>query len=86
METCQEGVQTAVDGGIAASEILNTALIPAMGEVGQLFEDGEYFVPEMLIAARAMKAGLEIIQPLLVSEAPAALIIPWYPDKLSNSI
>jgi 5-methyltetrahydrofolate--homocysteine methyltransferase len=37
-----------------------------MGEVGRLFEEGEYFVPEMLIAARAMKAALEIIKPLLV--------------------
>ncbi len=37
-----------------------------MDEVGRLFEEGEYFVPEMLIAARAMKAGLEIIKPKLV--------------------
>ena len=37
-----------------------------MAEVGRLFEEGEYFVPEMLIAARAMKAGLEILKPLLV--------------------
>jgi len=66
MGSAQEGVQVAVDGSIAASEILNVALIPAMGEVGRLFEGGEYFVPEMLIAARAMKAGLEIIKPLLV--------------------
>ncbi|MGW8144101.1 MAG: corrinoid protein [Anaerolineales bacterium] len=66
MPAAQESVQAAVDAGIPAAEILNNALIPAMGEVGRLFEEGEYFVPEMLIAARAMKAGLAIIKPLLV--------------------
>lgn len=66
MAAAQESVQAAVDTGIASGEILNSALIPAMSEVGRLFEVGEYFVPEMLIAARAMKAGLEIIKPLLV--------------------
>ncbi len=66
MGAAQKGVQAAVDADIAAGEILNTALIPAMSEVGRLFEEGEYFVPEMLIAARAMKAGLEIIKPRLI--------------------
>lgn len=61
-----EHVQTAVDAGISAADILQEGLIAAMGEVGRLFEEGEYFVPEMLISARAMKAGLEIIKPLLV--------------------
>jgi 5-methyltetrahydrofolate--homocysteine methyltransferase len=62
----QENVRAALEGGVPAGDILQKGLIPAMAEVGQLFEDGEYFVPEMLIAARAMKAGLEIIKPLLV--------------------
>ena len=59
-------VQAALDGGIPAGDILQNGLIAAMGEVGKLFEEGEYFVPETLIAARAMKAGLVILQPLLV--------------------
>jgi 5-methyltetrahydrofolate--homocysteine methyltransferase len=59
-------VQAALEEGVSAGDILHKGLIPAMGEVGRLFEEGEYFVPEMLIAARAMKAGLAIIQPLLV--------------------
>ncbi len=42
-------------------------LIPAMSEVGQKFEDGEYFVPEMLISARAMQAGLKLLKPLLAA-------------------
>ena len=66
MDAAQEGVHAAVAAEIPAGDILNTALIPAMGEVGKLFEEGEYFVPEMLIAARAMKSGLEIIKPMLV--------------------
>jgi len=66
MEAAEAGVQTALDGDVSAPDILNVALIPAMGEVGRLFEEGDYFVPEMLIAARAMKAGLAIIKPLLV--------------------
>ena len=66
MGGAQEGVQAALGAGVPAADLLHQALIPAMGEVGRLFEEGEYFVPEMLIAARAMKAGLEILKPLLV--------------------
>ncbi len=62
----QTQVQAAIDTGMPVVDILQQGLIAAMAEVGQLFEDGEYFVPEMLIAARAMKAGLAILQPLLV--------------------
>ena len=66
MGAVQTKVQAALDAGIPAVDVLKKGLIAAMGEVGQLFEDGDYFVPEMLIAARAMKAGLAILQPLLV--------------------
>ena len=66
MGAATEGVQHALDAGSSAADLLHKALIPAMGEVGRLFEEGEYFVPEMLIAARAMKAGLAILKPLLV--------------------
>ena len=61
-----EGVQNALDAGTSPADLLHKALIPAMSEVGRLFEEGDYFVPEMLIAARAMKAGLAILKPLLV--------------------
>ncbi len=66
MVSVQTQVQAAIDTGMPVVDILQQGLIAAMAEVGQLFEDGEYFVPEMLIAARAMKAGLAILQPLLV--------------------
>ena len=58
-------VQEAMKEGIPAAEILNDSMITAMAEVGRLFEEGEYFVPEMLIAARAMQAGLSLLKPQL---------------------
>ena len=67
-ESTIKNVNKAVAAGLNADEILKNGLIPAMSEVGRLFEEGEYFVPEMLVAARAMKGGLEILKPLLVEE------------------
>jgi 5-methyltetrahydrofolate--homocysteine methyltransferase len=58
-------VQAAMDAGVPPSDILNKGCIAAMGEVGRLFEEGEMFVPEMLIAARAMQAGMNILKPHL---------------------
>ena len=66
MSGATEGVQTALAEGSSASEILNKGLIAAMTEVGRLFEEGEYFVPEMLIAARAMQASVTILKPKLL--------------------
>jgi len=63
----QKKVQEAIDAGVEPGVILQDSLISAMAEVGKLFEEGEYFVPEMLIAARAMKAGLALLRPLLVA-------------------
>jgi 5-methyltetrahydrofolate--homocysteine methyltransferase len=59
-------VRQALNEGVAPGEILNEGLIPAMDEVGRLFESQEFYVPEMLIAARAMQTGMEILRPLLV--------------------
>jgi 5-methyltetrahydrofolate--homocysteine methyltransferase len=61
----EAGVKAAVAAGIGAEEILNNGLIAAMNEIGQLFEAGDLFVPEMLIAARAMQAGLKYLKPYL---------------------
>jgi 5-methyltetrahydrofolate--homocysteine methyltransferase len=66
MPLTQKKVQEAIDAKIAPGDILQEGLVAAMAEVGRLFEEGEYFVPEMLIAARAMKAGLALLRPLLV--------------------
>jgi 5-methyltetrahydrofolate--homocysteine methyltransferase len=58
-------VNQALTQGLPAAQILNEGMIAAMNHVGQLFEDGEFFVPEMLIAARAMQAGLAVLKPHL---------------------
>lgn len=60
--------EKALSEGIPADTILQEGLIDAMREVGQLFEEGEFFVPEMLVAARAMKASLELLKPHLIDE------------------
>lgn len=61
----QEIVQKDVDAGTNVVELLNGTMIPAMRFVGERFSRNEIYVPEMLIAARAMQAGLNLISPLL---------------------
>jgi 5-methyltetrahydrofolate--homocysteine methyltransferase len=68
MKAVQEATTAALAAGTSAGSLLNEAMIPAMAEVGRLFEANEYYVPEMLIAARAMKAGLALLRPKLVAE------------------
>ena len=63
-----EITQKALDAGLTAESILYQGCIPAMDEVGYQFEIGEKFVPEMLIAARAMDAAMVLLRPLLVEE------------------
>jgi 5-methyltetrahydrofolate--homocysteine methyltransferase len=69
----KDGVQAALDAGLEPGSILADGMIAAMKEVGRLFEEGDYFVPEMLIAARAMQAGMVLLKPhLLSSEVKSA--------------
>jgi 5-methyltetrahydrofolate--homocysteine methyltransferase len=63
-----EKVQQAIDEGIPADRILNEGLISAMDVVGKQFEEGEIFVPEMLVAARAMDKALAILKPHLTAQ------------------
>jgi 5-methyltetrahydrofolate--homocysteine methyltransferase len=65
-------VQAAVNAQLEPGVILNEGMIGAMKEVGRLFEEGEYFVPEMLISARAMQCGLALLKPLLVQAKVAS--------------
>ena len=60
-------VQQALDEGIDPNDILNQGLVPAMSIIGDKFSAGEVFVPEMLVAARAMAAGTELLQPFLTA-------------------
>ncbi|MCB9770313.1 MAG: corrinoid protein [Candidatus Omnitrophica bacterium] len=57
--------EKAIEDGFPPKDLLDSYMIPAMDEVGRLFEEDEYFVPELLISARAMKSALEILRPLL---------------------
>ena len=59
--------QQALADGVDPLQLVNDYMVPAMDEVGRRFEANEYFVPELLISARAMKAALEVIRPLLVA-------------------
>ena len=64
--TVAEGVKENLEAGQGPGEILDEALVPPMTEVGDMYERGEVYVPEMLVAAHAMKAGMEILRPELV--------------------
>ena len=68
LELVKTSVQAGLDEKLSAEAILKQGMMTAMAEVGQLFEDGEYFVPELLVAARAMQGGLEILKPVLATE------------------
>jgi 5-methyltetrahydrofolate--homocysteine methyltransferase len=61
-------IQRALADGVSAEAILHEALIPAMTQVGCLFEAQEYYVPEMLVSAKAMQTGMKSLKPLLASE------------------
>ncbi len=63
-----DGVKAALENKVSAEVILKQGMMTAMAKVGELYEEGEYFVPELLIAARAMQGGLDILKPLLTSE------------------
>jgi 5-methyltetrahydrofolate--homocysteine methyltransferase len=62
-----EVTAAALAEGIAPLTLVQDSMMPAMDEVGKKFEANEYFVPELLLAARAMKSSLELIRPLLVA-------------------
>lgn len=61
----KNNVQASLDAGLDPNVILNDGMIAAMREVGARFEAGDYYVPEMLIAARAMQSGMAILKPHL---------------------
>lgn len=68
----EAAVRRALQSGIPAEAVLKKGLVGAMDEVGRRFEICEFYVPEMLAAARAMKAGLALLKTDLVAAAPAA--------------
>ncbi|SMB99916.1 5-methyltetrahydrofolate--homocysteine methyltransferase [Thermanaeromonas toyohensis ToBE] len=65
----REGVNKALEEGIAPTTIINDALIAAMNVVGIKFKNNEIYVPEVLVAARAMHAGMEVVKPMLAGDS-----------------
>ena len=65
-------VQAALDAGVEPTDILNKGMIDAMGIVGEKFKNNEIFVPEMLVAARAMKKGVDVLKPHLATGTAGA--------------
>ena len=63
-----ELVQQAIDAGIPAQQILEEGLLAGMSVIGEKFKNNEVFVPEVLIAARAMNRGVALLKPLLVQD------------------
>jgi 5-methyltetrahydrofolate--homocysteine methyltransferase len=66
-DATHEGVSAALESSMPADKILYQACIPAMEQIGRMFEQGEAYVPEMLIAARAMQAAMDLLAPHLSS-------------------
>ncbi|MGI6315688.1 MAG: corrinoid protein [Christensenellales bacterium] len=71
-----ELVQAALDEGAKAEDVLTEGLISGMSQIGEQFKNNEVYVPEVLVAARAMKAGMALLKPALVAEdvTPAGVV------------
>jgi 5-methyltetrahydrofolate--homocysteine methyltransferase len=67
-KVAREVTEKALAAGVEPLKLVNEYMVPAMDEVGRRFECNEYFVPELLISARAMKSALELIRPLLAAK------------------
>jgi 5-methyltetrahydrofolate--homocysteine methyltransferase len=77
LKTAIATTKDALDGQADPLELVTKYMVPAMDEVGRRFECEEYFVPELLLSARAMKGSLELIRPLLVAQGtePAGKVV-----------
>jgi 5-methyltetrahydrofolate--homocysteine methyltransferase len=76
-DTVVSAVQEAIDEGVSSQAILDDGLVAGMDVVGRKFKNNEFYVPEVLIAARAMNAGMEILEPLLAESGvqPAGTVV-----------
>ncbi|RLE08998.1 cobalamin-binding protein [Candidatus Aerophobetes bacterium] len=68
VDKVKELTQKALDEGQSVGKILNEALIAGMDIVGEKYKKNEFYIPEMLVAARAMKAGMEVLRPILTDK------------------
>ena len=76
-KTARTFTEQALAAGVEPLQLVNQSMVPAMDEVGRRFESNEYFVPELLLSARAMKAALELVRPLLAKSGaqPVARVV-----------
>lgn len=76
-DTAVELTEKAIDEGMDPEVILNDSLVPAMDEVGEEYEKGERYVPEMLLSAEAMKGAMKLLRPLLAESGvePAGIVV-----------
>lgn len=65
-ETIVEDTKKAIEAGAAAKTLLDEVLLPAINEVGELFDKGKYFLPQLIASAEAMKASIEYMEPMLL--------------------
>ena len=72
-KTTRTITEQALQEGVDPLNLVNEFMVPAMDEVGRRFECNEYFVPELLLSARAMKAALELVRPLLIARGTEPL-------------
>lgn len=82
-----ELIEKSIEEGLPTEDILNNGLIKGMSVVGRKFKDGEIFIPEVLIAARAMTKGIERLEPLLIEsgiEPKGKLLIGTVQDDLHD--
>lgn len=76
-QTARQATENALASGVDALQLVTEGMVPAMDEAGRRFQCSEFFVPELLLAARAMKAGLELIRPVLARSGaePAGRVV-----------
>ncbi len=71
-DAATESVHAALDAGIDPLLVLNQGLMSGADEVGKLFEQGEFFLPELMLAGRALKAAMEVVKPVLLEKYSGA--------------
>ncbi len=86
-EAVKEGIKEALEAGIEPEKILEEGLLAAMSIIGEKFKDNEVFVPEVLISARAMNSGVELLKPKLIEsgvEAEGKIVLGTVKDDLHD--
>ncbi|WP_034452070.1 homocysteine S-methyltransferase family protein [Butyrivibrio sp. AE2032] len=74
--TIEKDTQKALDSGIEARAILDEALMPAINEVGEYFDKGKYFLPQLIAGAEAMKLSIALLEPILAKDRDETKVLP----------